>query len=125
MTDLGSITPVLRLFDERKAREFYVDFLGFQVDFEHRFGANFPLYLGISRGSCRIHLSEHHGDSSPGARLRIACADVAALQHELSARNYTYAKPGTPEATPWDTLEMTVADPFGNALVFYQVVGPA
>ena len=28
---LSTITPVLRIFDEAKAREFYVDFLGFSV----------------------------------------------------------------------------------------------
>ena len=29
--------PVLRIFDETKAREFYIDFLGFSLDWEHRF----------------------------------------------------------------------------------------
>jgi hypothetical protein len=28
----GKTTPILRIFDEAKAREFYVDFLGFRVD---------------------------------------------------------------------------------------------
>ena len=31
------ITPILRIFDEAKAKEFYVDFLGFSVDWEHRY----------------------------------------------------------------------------------------
>jgi catechol 2,3-dioxygenase-like lactoylglutathione lyase family enzyme len=60
----GSVTPVLRMFDVAKAREFYVDFLGFTVDFERRYEAGFPLYMGLSRGECRLHLSEHHGDGS-------------------------------------------------------------
>ena len=34
---LGVVTPILRIFDEAKAREFYVDFLGFTVDYERRF----------------------------------------------------------------------------------------
>ena len=34
---LGTVTPILRIFDEAMAREFYVDFLGFKVDWEHRF----------------------------------------------------------------------------------------
>jgi hypothetical protein len=34
---LGIITPILRSFDEAKAREFYIDYLGFSVDWEHRF----------------------------------------------------------------------------------------
>ena len=29
---LGNVTPILRIFDEAKAREFYVDYLGFTVD---------------------------------------------------------------------------------------------
>lgn len=41
--------PIIRIFDEGKAREFYVDFLGFQLDWEHRFGDNFPLYMQVSR----------------------------------------------------------------------------
>jgi hypothetical protein len=58
---LHSPIPVLRIFDEAKAREHYVGFLGFKIDWEHRFGDNFPLYCQISRDACIIHLSEHHG----------------------------------------------------------------
>jgi catechol 2,3-dioxygenase-like lactoylglutathione lyase family enzyme len=29
--------PILRIFDLEKARDFYVGFLGFRVDWEHRF----------------------------------------------------------------------------------------
>lgn len=28
----GKTTPILRIFDETKAREFYIDFLGFKVE---------------------------------------------------------------------------------------------
>ncbi len=42
--------PILRIFDERKAREFYCDFLSFTVEFEHRFEPNLPLYTGVRRG---------------------------------------------------------------------------
>ena len=58
--------PIFRIFDVEKAMEFYRDFLGFSVDFEHRFGENFPLYCQVSRGTCVLHLSEHAGDASPG-----------------------------------------------------------
>ena len=44
-------TPVLRIFDETKARELYDDFLGFSVEFDHRFEANLPLYSGGNRNS--------------------------------------------------------------------------
>lgn len=39
---LNNTTPILRMFDEKKAKEFYVDFLGFKVDWEHRFEEDLP-----------------------------------------------------------------------------------
>ena len=46
---IGPATPIFRMFDQAKAREFYVDYLGFAVVFEHRFEENFPLYMGLER----------------------------------------------------------------------------
>ncbi len=120
MTVLSSVVPVLRIFDEPKAREFYVDFLGFKIDFEHRYGDNFPIYIGISHSNCVLHLSEHHGDASPGSHVRIETGDVDQLCRALTAKNYRYAKPGRPEGTPWGTQELTIDDPFGNKLTFVQ-----
>ena len=114
-------TPVLRMLDIDKAREFYCDFLGFKVDFEHRFGDNFPLYMGISRDGCGLHLSEHHGDASPGAYVRIRTEDVQALFEELRDKDYKYAKPGV-EETEWNTRQVTVTDPFMNKLQFYELI---
>lgn len=62
---LGPVIPVLRMFDVGKAREFYLGFLGFAVDWEHRFEYGMPLYMQISREGCALHLSEHHGDACP------------------------------------------------------------
>lgn len=120
MIALGPVTPVLRIFDVEKAREFYVSFLGFEVVFEHSFGDDFPLYIGLSRAGCALHLSEHHGDACPGAHVRIATDDVVSLAAALTAKEYRYAKPGPPQAMPWGSLELTVTDPFGNRLTFHQ-----
>ena len=60
---LGNSTPILRIFDEARAREFYQDYLGFRIDWEHRFAPGMPLYLQVSRVDCVLHLSEHHGDA--------------------------------------------------------------
>ena len=117
MPKLGTVTPILRMFDIAKAREFYLDFLGFEVRFEHRFDDNAPLYMGIVRDDCELHLSEHHGDGSPGAHIRVEVADVAGLHRELTAKKYRFAGPGL-EETPWRTREVTVSDPFGNRLTF-------
>jgi uncharacterized glyoxalase superfamily protein PhnB len=114
----GAPTPVLRMFDESKAKEFYCGFLGFTVDWEHRFGDDFPLYMQISSGACRLHLSEHYGDALPGSYLRIELPDVDGFAAALRAKNYKFARPGV-EATPWGTRETQLSDPFGNKLVFF------
>ena len=114
---LGAVTPILRIFDAAKARQFYVGFLGFQVGWEHRFAPDLPLYLQVTRGDCTLHLSEHHGDCCPGAALRIVVEDIDALHAELAARQYGYARPGI-EDTPWSSRELSVKDPFGNRLTF-------
>lgn len=118
---LGPVTPILRIFDEAKAREFYVDFLGFQVDWEHRFEPALPLYLQVSRDGCVLHLTEHHGDCCPGAAMRIQTSDVDAYQRELIAKQYGYARPGVDD-TPWGSRDMSVKDPFGNRLTFTSAI---
>jgi uncharacterized glyoxalase superfamily protein PhnB len=114
---LGKTTPLLRIFDEARAREFYLGFLGFSVVFEHRFEPGMPLYMGIVRDDCGLHLTEHHGDVCPGAGMRIAVSDIDALHAELSAKAYKHARPSINEM-PWGTRDMTLTDPFGNRLTF-------
>ena len=113
----ASVTPTLRIFDVHKAREFYLDFLGFKIDFEHRFEPDLPLYMGLSLGSVVLHLSEHYGSCSPGARIIIETTGLADYQAGLLAKRYGYARPGL-ERQPWGATTMTVTDPFYNWLVF-------
>ena len=118
--ELGPIVPILRMFDITKAREFYLGYLGYSVDFEHRFDPTLPLYMGISRGGSTLHLSEHHGDGSPGSRVRITVSDIDALHSELTAKAYAYYRASI-KAMPWGSREMDVTDPFGNRLTFASV----
>lgn len=112
-----SIIPILRIFDVAKAYEFYRDFLGFNVDWEHRFGPNMPLYAQVSRGSLKLHLSEHHGDASPGSTVFVWMRGIEALHRELIGKAYRYNRPGLEDA-PWDAKMVQVSDPFGNRLRF-------
>ena len=108
--------PILRMFDEAKAREFYLDFLGFHVEFEHRFEAGLPLYLGISRNGLQIHLSEHHGDASPGTTIFVPMHNIELLRDELLSRQYGYGRPDIVHQGWGKVLE--VHDPFGNRIRF-------
>ena len=114
-----SVNPIFRMFDELKAREFYVDWLGMTVDWEHRFGDDFPLYMQVSNEWLELHLSEHHGDCSPGSKVRVKVAGIDAFHKMLSEMKYKYNKPGI-EKTEWNTREVTVSDPFGNKITFFE-----
>ncbi len=107
--------PILRIFDVAKAKEFYLDYLGFQADWEHRFEPGLPLYMQVSRGTCVLHLSEHYGDATPGATVFLRVRGVEALHEELKQKNYRYQRPGIGLA-PWNAKLMELTDPFGNRL---------
>jgi catechol 2,3-dioxygenase-like lactoylglutathione lyase family enzyme len=109
--------PILRIFDETKAREFYLDFLGFQMDWDHRFAPGLPLYMQVSRSGLQLHLSEHHGDASPGSTVFVWMQGIDALHAELTAKRYTYSRPGIEEDGPGGRT-LQVPDPFGNRIRF-------
>jgi catechol 2,3-dioxygenase-like lactoylglutathione lyase family enzyme len=61
---MTAIKPIFRMFDYDKATEFYVDWLGFKIDWEH--GAEgAPVYMQLSLNNIQLHLSEHHGRRQP------------------------------------------------------------
>ena len=119
MMQSGSITPIFRIFDVALAQSFYMDYLGFQLDWQHQFGENFPLYLQVSKDDCIIHLSEHFGDASPHSAIRIYWENLSLLHAELGAKNFKFAKPQI-EKTDWETLELTITDPFSNRIIFWE-----
>ena len=110
--------PVLRSNDADLLRRFYVDWLGFRVDWEHRFRTGMPLYVQVSRGAAVLHLSEHLGDAPPGGKVLIPVDDVEAYHSELRSRPHPGADLDV-EDQPWGR-ELTVTDPCGNRLVFLQ-----
>ena len=109
--------PILRSFDENATKSFYIEFLGFEVLFEHRFEPDTPLYLGVRRDDCVLHLSEHHGDSTPGSALRIEVPDVHTYCRSLNEKQYRHARPGV-QSQSWGYDDMSISDPSGNKLVF-------
>lgn len=115
----ATVIPILRSFDEASARAFYVGYLGFRVDWEHRFAADLPLYLQLSRADIVLHVSEHHGDATPGSAVRILVPDLPALAAELASRDYPRARPEIVRQE-WGCDELQVIDPAGNRLVFYR-----
>ena len=114
---LAGSVPILRSFDASLMRDFYLRFLGFEVVFEHRFGPDMPLYMAVRRDGCELHLSEHHGDATPGSAVRIETGNLAALHAEITERGHPNARPNIIEQS-WGFREMMLTDPFGNRLIF-------
>ncbi|MGY6499897.1 MAG: glyoxalase superfamily protein [Acidimicrobiales bacterium] len=112
------VVPILRTFDDAKARAFYLDYLGMQVDWEHRFEPDLPLYMQVSRADLVLHLSEHHGDATPGSTVYVTMSGIADLHDELTAKEYPNLRPGLGHDERGTWLELT--DPFGNRLRFHQ-----
>ncbi len=116
--DFQQAIPILRIFDVAKAREFYCDFLGFAVTMEQRHEPDLPLYMAVGRAGLELHLSEHHGDASPGSTAFVWMAGVREFHTELNAKRYGYGRPGI-NRQPWGD-QMEVHDPFGNRIRFCQ-----
>lgn len=118
------ITPIFRIFDEVRAREFYLDFLEFELEFEHRFAENMPIYMGVKLGNFILHLSEHSGDATPGAAVYLEMNGLREYHARLAAKDYKYYKPGICDSG-FGTIEMEILDPFKNRLSFNKLVHPA
>ena len=123
MPTLQPAIPILRIFDEAKAKDHYVGFLGFQIDWEHRPADGSPVFLQVSKDGCVLQMSEHYGDGCPGASLHVQVTMLDEFVRALHARDYKYSKPGI-EETPWGHRETSIKDPFGNKIVFFEPLGP-
>jgi len=104
---LEGVIPVLRVRDVRASRDYFVQALGFKVDFEYE-----NYVVSVSRGRCGLFLCE--GDQgNPGSWVWIGATDVDALYEEYKESGAKIRHPPTNYA--W-ALEMQVEDLDGNVL---------
>ena len=112
--------PMLHIESYEKAKAYYVDWLGFTIDWEFRLEPTFPVYMQVSRDSLVLHLSEHQGDNPGGVKCHVDVDDLDALVAEWKSR-----RPGFSlevEIAPWNAKHISLKDPFGNELGINQVV---
>ncbi len=115
------VIPVLRIFDYAKALEFYRDWLGFKIEWEHTFEENFPIYMEAVKDGITFHLSEHHGDGTPGTHVFIWCKGVKEYHEGLISKKYKYNKPVL-EKTFYGALSFSVNNPFSNKISFNEKI---
>ncbi|MGY4709193.1 glyoxalase superfamily protein [Mycolicibacterium sp. CBM1] len=117
---MSAPVPVLRSLAEARAREFYIDYLHFSIEWEHRFDyAQTVLYMRLRRDQFVLDLSEHHGDGTPGSTVWVPVSDIAALHGELHATGYDRMNPAIDFDSPGGPT-MEVIDPFSNTIRFCQ-----
>jgi len=113
---MQTVIPQLRITNAVRSLAFYVDGLGFQVDWKHQFEEGYPLFFQITRDGQTIFLTEHRGDCEVGAAVYFSVTDARALYAEFQQRGIAATNP--PEDTPWGTCEFLLTDPDGNKLRF-------
>ena len=121
---MSTIIPTLRIFDYDKTIEFYVDWLGFKIDWMHVFAPGAPRFMQVSLRDVILYLSEHHGDGSPGVNITVQNFTGLRDYHaQLIAAKYKYNGPGL-EVPFWDEncITVTVTDPVGNKITFVEKV---
>ncbi len=102
----GGVTPVLRVRDVVASRDYYVQALGFKVNFETED------LVSVSRGGCGLFLCQ--GDQGhAGSWVWIDGKNVDALYEEYKTSGAKIRHP--PTNYSW-ALEMQVEDPDGNVL---------
>ncbi len=112
--------PILHIDGYEDATAYYVDWLGFRIDWEFRFEPAFPVYMQISRDGLVFHLSQHEGDNPAGVVCHVDVDDLDALIAERRSR-----RPECPlevTITPWSAKHLTLKDPFGNSLGINQLL---
>jgi catechol 2,3-dioxygenase-like lactoylglutathione lyase family enzyme len=101
---MGSVVPFLRAADARTAAAWWAR-LGFEVEWEHRFASDLPLFLALRSGDARVFLSEHAGDARPDALVYLYVDDADAVAAEFDAQAST---------TAYGMREVELRDPDGN-----------
>lgn len=117
---MNAAVPTLRIRSYDAAIEFYVDGLGFRVDWEWRHEPGLPVFMQLSRGTLRLYLTQHEEDCALPGLVYLYVPDVDAWQVEMLTRGVVAE--GAPVDEPWGNRQMMLRDPDGNGVCVCQVL---
>lgn len=100
---MDQVVPILHVKEAKKTAEWYTR-LGFEVEGEHRFAPNLPLYMFLRRQDSALHLSEHGGDARPDTLLYFYVSNIEDVANEFGVKIIEQ---------PW-AKEIHLTDPDGN-----------
>lgn len=107
--------PALKVGDFKEAMAHYVDWLGFQLDWEWREARGEPAIAALSRDHFTFMVNEHPDAVGPAA-IHLEVENLPALVEEWNQRRPGAAVIRT--APPYEFPEAVVEDPWGNRLYF-------
>jgi len=111
---MQQVVPALRITDNARSKAFYVDGLGFHIDWEHRFEPHLPAFMQVSRDGLALYLTEHAGDCQVGGLVHLYVPDVDAWYAECLRTGVPVTE--APNESLAGLRDMTVVDPDGNQL---------
>ena len=113
------VVPVFGIASYDEAIAFYVDWLGFSIDWEWREGPGRPVIMSISRDGVSLMLNEYP-DSPSASWLSLKVNDLSAFAGEWNARRPDSA--AIDISPPYELPTVSFQDPFGNRLDFEQPI---
>jgi hypothetical protein len=115
--EITEIIPVFGIDSYAEAVAHYVDWLGFNLDWEWRETPTSPVIMAVSRQGASLMLNEF-SDSATASSLVLKVNDLAAFAREWNGR-----RAGSAEiviAEPYDIPTISVKDACGNHMDFQQ-----
>jgi len=127
MPSLLNVVPILFVRDVRAAANFYIEKLGFEMDFLH---GNPPFYGSVSRGNACLHLRFVHNPNfsvvAAGEESLILASievrNVKVLYQEYEQRGVDFSQRLVRQA--WGGLDFHVRDLYGNVISFVEYRRP-
>lgn len=122
MTQFKDVIPILDVRDVNKALAYYVEKLGFQIEF--RYKEDPDNYAGVYREGVYLHMQWQHEDefkkgTAGRLRFRILVTDPDKLFQEYKDKGIIDEKTKLRD-TEWGTREFGIRDLNGNGLIFYR-----
>ncbi len=105
------VVPDIRTTSFDRSREFYVDFLGFEVGMDMGFVITF---VSPSNPTAQVTLCRDDGASPPVPNMTVEVADVDDVHKRAVERSLEIVYPLTNE--PWGVRRFFVVDPNGMVL---------